>query len=188
MTFWGLRIARKLAVSGIIDPDETDLYAYGFFLLLSRGIYLLVTSIFGAVFGILWENVLFYVSFSLLREYAGGIHAKTEPGCILCSILVILLSSCGIYCMDRSCCFWVAIALLTVGCSVTFLFCPLDVSEKRLSVEERQHYRRVSRILVAVYWLLGIVTARIHCPVLYPITIATIAESILLMAAAGQKL
>ena len=76
MTFWGLRIARKLAVSGIIDPDETDLYAYGFFLLLSRGIYLLVTSIFGAVFGILWENVLFYVSFSLLREYAGGIHAK----------------------------------------------------------------------------------------------------------------
>lgn len=47
ITNWGEKIARKLAASGTISPEEIDLYGYGFFLLLSSTLYLIVVAIFG---------------------------------------------------------------------------------------------------------------------------------------------
>lgn len=82
ITNLGEKISHKLAASGTISPDDVDLYSYGFFLLLSSVLYLVVVAILGSAFGILWESIVFYFLFSILREYAGGIHAKTEHGCI----------------------------------------------------------------------------------------------------------
>lgn len=81
----GEKIAHKLAASGTISSEDIDLYGYGFFLLLSSALYLVVVAIFGSAFGILWESIVFYFLFSILREYAGGIHAKTEHGCMFTS-------------------------------------------------------------------------------------------------------
>lgn len=93
ITSLGKKIARRLAASGTISPEEIDLYGYGFFLLLSSTLYLIVVAIFGSVFGVLWESIVFYLLFSILRGYAGGIHAKTERGCMLSTILALLLST-----------------------------------------------------------------------------------------------
>ena len=60
ITNLGEKIAHKLAVSGTISSDDVDLYSYGFFLLLSSALYLVVVAIFGIAFGILWESICWW--------------------------------------------------------------------------------------------------------------------------------
>lgn len=182
ITNLGEKIAHKLAVSGTISSDDIELYSYGFFLLLSSALYLVVVAIFGIAFGILWESIVFYFLFSVIREYAGGIHAKTEHGCMLSTILALLLSIIGIRKMMQAELSIVAILFLIVGCAAVFLFSPLDVPEKRLSADDWRHYRKTSRRLAAAYVLLGVGAAAAGWPILYPIAASAALEGILLLA------
>lgn len=175
------RITQKLIASSVIEEGDRELYRYGFFILLSSILYLVVAAIFGSAFGILWESIVFYFLFSILREYAGGIHAKTEQGCMLSTILALLLSIIGIRKMMRAKLSFVAMVLLIVGCAAVLFFSPLDVPEKPLSAEDWRHYRRISRRLAAAYALLGVWAAAAGWPILYPIAASTTLEGILLL-------
>lgn len=182
ITNWGEKIARKLAASGTISPEEIDLYGYGFFLLLSSTLYLIVVAIFGSVFGVLWESIVFYFLFSILRGYAGGIHAKTEYGCMLSTILALLLSTMGIRGMLQAEHSTMAMMLLIVGCTVVFLFSPMDVQEKPLSIDDRLYYQRTSRCLATAYALLGIWAMVARWEILYSIAASVTLEGILIFA------
>ena len=175
-------ITQKLIESSVIEESDRELYSYGFFLLLSSVLYLVVAAIFGSAFGILWESVVLYFLFSILREYAGGIHAKTEHGCMLSTILALLLSIIGIRKMMQAELSTVAMVFLIVGCATVFLFSPLDVPEKPLSAENWRYYRRISRRLAAAYALLGIWAAAAGWSILYPIAASTTLEGVLLLA------
>lgn len=175
-------ITQKLIASSVIEESDRELYSYGFFLLLSSTLYLVVVAIFGSAFGILWESIVFYFLFSILREYAGGIHAKTEHGCMLSTILALLLSIIEIRKMMQAELSTAAMVFLIVGCAAVFLFSPLDVPEKRLSAEDWRYYRRISLRLAAAYALLGVWAATAGWPILYPIAASTTLEGILLLA------
>lgn len=175
-------ITQKLIASSVIEESDRELYSYGFFLLLSSVLYLVVAAIFGSAFGILWESIVFYFLFSILREYAGGIHAKTEHGCMLSTILALLLSIIGIRKMMQAELSTAAMVFLIVGCAAVFLFSPLDVPGKRLSAEDWRYYRRISLRLAVVYALLGVWAATVGWPILYPIAASTTLEGILLLA------
>ena len=178
----GEKIAHKLAASGTISSEDIDLYGYGFFLLLSSALYLVVVAIFGSAFGILWESIVFYFLFSILREYAGGIHAKTEHGCMLSTILALLLSIIEIRKMMQAELSTAAMVFLIVGCAAVFLFSPLDVPEKPLSADDWRYYRRISRRVAEAYTFLGVWAAVFGWPILYPITASVTLEGILLLA------
>lgn len=182
ITNLGEKIAHKLAASGTISSEDIDLYGYGFFLLLSSALYLVVVAIFGSAFGILWKSIVFYFLFSILREYAGGIHAKTEHGCMVSTILALLLSIIGIRKMMQAELSNSAMVFLIVGCAAVFLFSPLDVPEKPLSADDWRYYRRISRRLAAAYVLLGVWAEVAGWPILYPIAASATLEGILLLA------
>ncbi len=182
ITHWGEKIAHKLADSGTIPYSDVDLYSYGFFLLLSSAFYLAVVAVFGSAFSILWESIVFYFLFSVLREYAGGVHAKTEHGCMFSTTLALLLSIVGIRQMIQAELSSTAMVCLIIGCAAVFLFSPLDVPEKRLSADDWWHYRKISQRLAAAYALLGACAAIAGWPILYPLTASTILEGILLVA------
>ena len=74
-------ITQKLIASSVIEEGDRELYSYGFFLLVTRFFFFLVTVFVGLLMGIGGESVLFYMVFFILRTYAGGVHAKTETAC-----------------------------------------------------------------------------------------------------------
>ena len=174
-------IARKLVISGSIPSEDAELYSYGFFLLLSKGLYLVVVSILGAALGIFWQSILFYLLFSVLREYAGGIHAKTELGCMINTTLVLFLSVGTLRYLVQSQNLAAATALLFFGFVVIFFLSPLDSSEKPLSTSERQYYQRVSRGLAAAYVILGIGTAVTNWVLIYILAVSEALTGILLL-------
>lgn len=141
-------ITQKLVASEFIEENDRDLYIYGFFLLISRLFFFLITIIAGFLMRIPTESIVFYIVFMFLRTYAGGVHAKTEARC---TILTTLALSASVMCIrilsqvqSRSC----AILLLISSCLCILLFCPLDTKEKPLDTIEKNKYRSRCYLIV----------------------------------------
>ncbi len=183
------RFADKLLVNGAITEEEQELYIYGFFMLLSQLMYLVLACIFGLILGCLVESVIFYIAFQFIRRYAGGYHAATETRCeilstlsLLVCIIVIRLSK--IYDFQN-----VLLIVSTISSVCIFFLCPLDTLEKPLSDKEFKYFRKISWIVLLVIVLAIIVSYCFKIQfILLPCCMSLILESILLISGKAQKI
>ena len=183
------RITEALCASNAIEECDRELYQYGFFLILSRIVFFLFTFLVGTLFGVRGESVVFYIMFSLLRSYAGGIHAKTETSCTLWTGISLFLSVAVIYILQSLQCIWIATGLLIYGFTLILLISPLDTQTKPLTEAEKKYYRRVtwciSIFIVAVALICGLFGIT---NVLYCASQAMILEGLLLIIGRRKKL
>ena len=136
-------ITQKLLALSVIEEGDKEIYTYGFFLLVSRTFYFLVTAITGILFGIPFESILFYVVFIFLRTYAGGIHAKTETACTILTISVLVIFVVGIHLMGQMESKILPMLLHAGGSLCVLMFSPLDTKEKPLDKREKMQYRLI---------------------------------------------
>ena len=177
-------ISEYLCKMNVIPLEDRELYAYGFFLLLSRGIFLVTTALIGAILGIFWESVLFYTIFSLLREYAGGVHASKETVCLICTILMMSLGVISIRLFENEKCIGIALVLLLVGSVIVYFLSPLDSENKPLTSSERQYYGKKTRRIVEILVLSALILMPVKNSVLlYIIAVTLILEGALLILA-----
>ena len=173
----------KLISDGNIAKEDRELYVYGFFMLLSQLMYLIIVCILGLIFCCFFESVIFYAAFLFIRRYAGGYHASSEARCelmsissIVASIAVIKLS--GIYNFGI---FLLILAGISAVC--IFILCPLDTPEKPLSDKEIVHFRKTARIILAIIAVAAVVSYGFRLKVLFaPACVSLILESVLLAA------
>jgi len=178
----------KLFLNGAITEEEQELYTYGFFMLLSQLMYLVLACIFGLILECFAESIIFYVAFQFIRRYAGGYHAATETRCeilstlsILACIVVIKLSK--IYDFQNVLLIISAISFLCI-----FFLCPLDTPEKPLSDKEFKYFRKTSWIVLFVIVMAIIVSYCFKLKFAFlPCCMSLILESILLISGKVQK-
>lgn len=182
------KLVKKLVDKNVIDSTEQELYVYGFFMLLSHIIYLLITVIFGILLNTVLESVIFYVAFQFIRRYAGGIHASSELKCELSTTLSIFLcllcvKICKIYNADL-----IVLLPTAVSAVLTFVLCPLDTPEKPLSREEMKYFRKITWIILTVIILILCIARYFELYFLmYPCCMSIILESILLVLGKIKK-
>lgn len=182
-TWIAQHLTQKLIVSGVVEESERDLYTYGFFLLISRVFFLLVTALVGFLLGIPGASVLFYVLFTLLRGYAGGVHAKTENACTILTVLAMVTSLIGMKLMEVTYVQIIPMGMLVVGSIAVFLLCPLDTAEKPLEISERKRYRAISIVILLSYLLLVLAAWVLAWrKVIYAVACSVFLEGILLIA------
>ena len=182
ISVWAARITDVLCTSATIEECDRELYQYGFFILLSRVLFFSFSILIGALFRVPGESIMFYIMFSLLRSYAGGIHAKTELSCTLMTGLAMAASIFVIYLMKAIEAFFVPIGMLVIGTTVIIMFSPLDTKEKPLSNEDRERYRQISRILSIGTAVLAMSATAFECfSMLYCAALAISLEGILLV-------
>lgn len=131
------RITQILVASAVVKEDDTELYIYGFFMLVSRILFLFVTVVTGFLTGILPESILFYVVFTLLRTYAGGVHAKTETACTIFTTFAIVVSVLLIRLLEIFAAGTVSFLILGIGSLYILAFSPLDTAEKPLKEQDK---------------------------------------------------
>lgn len=173
----------KLFLNGAITEEEQELYIYGFFMLLSQFMYLVLACIFGLILGCFFESIIFYIAFQFIRRYAGGYHAATETRCeilstlsILACIVVIKLSK--IYDFQN-----ILLIISAISSVCIFFLCPLDTPEKPLSDKEFKYFRKISWIVLFIIVVAIIVTYCFNIElVLLPCCMSLILESLLLIA------
>lgn len=127
--------------------DNYELYEYAIYILLSSAFHIATVIVLGLVFNLLTESLVFYLSFIVIRKFAGGYHAKTPTRCYIISIITIVLMLCIIK--------WILIInYLSIYYSLFFseLVCvlilcflsPLYTENKLLNGKERTIYKIVS--------------------------------------------
>lgn len=186
------KLASKTAESFIKRPnacyDKLEIYQYGFFILYSNIIFLLLTMLLGAVFGILLQSINFFVAFFSIRQYAGGYHASTETRCEIMSTLSILACIVVIR-LSKAYDFQTALlAVSAVSAVCIFALCPLDTPEKPLSENEFNHFRKISWMILSVITAVIIVSYVFRFKVLLvPCCLSLILESVLIAAGKIKK-
>ena len=144
-----LRLSRALAGMGIFEREDTDVYAYGFELMLSTAINIAAVIVISLVLGAPLSWIFFLLAFIPLRVTAGGYHARTHWVCITvfsAAYAVLLLPAIFLPALMTP-------AFLTGVSAVNFLavllLAPLPASEKPLDEKTRAVNRRRSLTIAA---------------------------------------
>ena len=176
------RIAAGLKHSSIIKEDDVELYAYGFYILISKLLFFIIALIFGAILNIVFESIVFYVSFSIIRAYAGGVHADKEWKCFLYTSVSIIMCALGIKILINVEPTTFFVSMLIISSIIIVVFSPLDTKEKPLSTEEKEKYSIISLVVLLIYMIAILVftVAGIH-NICYSIMAAITLEATLLI-------
>lgn len=145
-------IVQFMLKHSIIEAEDAEIYQFGFNQLIFISINLITTVIIGIVFSMLFESIIFLVSYMVVRVYAGGYHAKTQFKCYIISSFFIVLALLGVKYI-----IWEGIAsivAITIAAIVIYKLSPVETPNKPLDEIETKIYKTKSRQrLVAIYVL-----------------------------------
>lgn len=148
------RITRIFVSNEIIASEDSDLYVFG----LQQGMAMILnimTSIgIGLFLGMLWQTIIFMLSYIPLRIYAGGYHSKTQFKCYLFSIGLILIGLLTIKFMPWTSAIYIFIWLFSGV--IIFYLSPIENSNKPLGQIETSVYRRRALIALGINLLVAI--------------------------------
>lgn len=177
------KIADRLCAEAVIAADDKDLYSYGFFVILSRILFFVEATIFGIILHTVVESIVFFVLFSIIRSYAGGVHASSEFKCTAYTTSALLICILSIKTLMQYNFDYIILILLILSAICILLLSPLDSLEKPLNKEETKHYRKVSWIITGLiivltlaFYLLDLKSISLSC------AISLVLESVLLIA------
>ena len=167
-------LSRKVQIEGI----GTDVLEYVFFIMLSQMYYLTICLLVGTFLDCMSETVAFFLAFTILRRYAGGMHATTEYRCMAISAGLILLSVASIEMFTKIDCkwFWIPVSISFV---LITILAPVESIEKPLSAKRRKINNFKSSVLASV-GLLAVVFCQ-EPALRYSIGIAVVDESVFLV-------
>ena len=152
------RMATGLIKSGIINDASHDVYTYGFELLISTLINILIIALISVTFGLYFHWILFLAAFVPLRTTAGGYHASSHAKCIISGtvLFTLLLLLCKLQSN------WQVLDLLFASMTLLtiILFSPVEADNKKLTRKRNKKNRTASitfgimNLIVAVVTLL----------------------------------
>ena len=177
------KICQSFIKSQSIDEESYELYEYGIFLLIANFFFAMEILLFGAVFRCLFGAVVFYISFRIIRIYAGGYHADTETRCEIITTLIFLAITYFISISNQQN-FQVLVFILTaIAIPIIIIFSPLDTPAKPLDDDEKRKYRRISYVILLIIVSVIIIAILFKIKSLFiPCCFSLIVESILLVA------
>lgn len=186
------RFADRLLANGSISEDEQELYIYGFFMMLSSLMYLILACFLGCILGGVLESIVFYIAFQFIRRYAGGYHAATETRCEVMSTLSILACIVVIR-LSKTYDFQLTLLVVSAVSAVCIaVLCPLDTPEKPLSEKEFKYFRKISCLILSAISIVVIISYFVRLKWLQiffaPCCLSLILESLLLTAGKIKKL
>ena len=181
-------LTQKLTKKGNIELEEKDLYEYAFYMIFSYSFFLIFTLVIGLLAKIPLESVSFFVVFSIIRNYAGGIHANSETKCLIFTsisiILCILLLKSMIYYKLNI----ISLILMLVAIVCLCFIKPIDTMNKELSnLEKNRNHIFVIVIIIAIMFSYLIMFIIGKQNIAFSFSVSVILAAILLMAGKIQE-
>lgn len=165
-------IADFFIKENIIDEDQREIYKYGFELIISSIIGILIVVLIGVVSGNLLQCIIFYVVFCFTRLFCGGYHASSHLLCKL-SFTAVLLMVINLN--------WLLKEIPNYYWFVLYLYCfiimccfsPIENPNKPLTYEQQKRGRRISIIEMLIWFAVICILHKFECE-LYHIIVLTL--------------
>lgn len=146
-------IAVFLYGKGCFEGNDIEVYAYGLELLIASAVEVMTVLIIGTILSGFTETILYLLTFTALRSFTGGYHAKTHGRCATVYFLVFALSIILYHLMLPSV-LMVWLVMLTsalFGGLVIWRLAPVENPNKPIFAERLGRYRIISLVLMAVF-------------------------------------
>lgn len=149
------KLVTILRAQGYVNDSNDKIVALGLRRLGSMLCDIAFSLLLGLLLGDFLAGLLFELSYSIIRIYAGGYHASTERMCMWLTYISTLLCIVLIFCFP----FMPVIMYTLLGLSaVTLLiFSPIENANKPLSNREKKVYRKKSLFILLIEILLYLV-------------------------------
>lgn len=149
-------ITQSLLKNNVILDDEKELYDYGLFMIISYMTFFLISILFGIALNILFSSILFYISFCLVRNFAGGIHANSEIKCDIITTVSILISEILIKIFIDYSLVCLAFVMLIISSVCLCVIKPVATSQKEISQQEKLHFHKKVIVLTVTFLLISV--------------------------------
>lgn len=140
-------IVNWLIQQGAVSVKDKSIYCYGMEVLLSSIITYSSIIIIAYLADRLLETIVFSIAFVCLRQYAGGHHAKTRWGCYCLSLSAYLIYLALITFIPFEMYKWTSILSAFFATVLVFWQAPVIHENRRISLSEKKHYRKLSRMI-----------------------------------------
>lgn len=151
------RIVKWLLRAGAISENDRELYEYAAYSFLFSLLPLVLVMILGGISGMLVEGVLMIVPFMLIRKFSGGFHLQSSGVCFVSSTLLLsaFLFLIRLITEKQGC---ILLGCLVAAAAIQIFICsPIDNEARRLSAKERTVFKKVARIMSALFLAVYIV-------------------------------
>lgn len=169
-------IVQFMLKHSVIEAEDAEIYKFGFNQLIFISINLITTVIIGILFSMLFESIIFLVSYTVVRVYAGGYHAKTQFRCYIISSLFIVLALLGVRYINWE--GFASIIAITIAAVIIFKLSPVETKNKPLDDIETKIYKTKSRQRIVTIYALCIVTRFLN----YETTFKSVAMAIIILS------
>ncbi len=142
------KVTDSLIQNQIINNEDRELYYYGVQQGLVAVLNFITTIIIGCLCGMLWESIIYMISYIPLRHFAGGFHARTPARCYVFSILMLFSVLSAMKWAVFSSVICGLIALLSF--SIISLLAPVPDRNKPLDNTEHFVYRNRARMIAGI--------------------------------------
>lgn len=138
-----------------------ELYEYAAYTILTAILHIVSIFVLGFIFDMVSEVFVFYISFILVRKFAGGYHANTSTTCylfsmIIVTVIMIALKSSLLYSISGYMSY--IYIILSIVCTILIcLLSPLDTDNKPLNDKEKIVYKKITIILSLIIFVLSII-------------------------------
>lgn len=142
------RVTDSLVHNQIINIEDRDIYCYGVQQGLVAVLNFATTLLIGCLCGMLWESILYMISYIPIRHFVGGFHAKTPVRCYLFSIFMlfsVLLAMKWIDLSSSICGLILMLSLIFIG-----IFAPVADQKKPLDQKEHRVYHIRAIIITGI--------------------------------------
>ena len=129
-------------LNNYIKQEQYDEYVYALEIILNILITDITMIIIGLAMGMIWECILFWLVYKILRKYCGGYHFSTSlkcylSSCIMCPVVLLTLT---------------ALIILSI-------LSPVEAANKPLDEKEQRIFGITARILIIISAVCWSVTA-----------------------------
>lgn len=144
-----------MLTKGYISKENQDLYLYAMKVLFRSIINMTALFVTGIVLGLLKESIFMFLSFFVLRKFAGGLHSDKYITCFLSSLFISiggLLLIKNTWFVSKN----IFTIIMLVSASLIVVFSPVKHPNKEISNKEEKIYKVFSAVLSVIICSLSI--------------------------------
>lgn len=152
------KLTKKLVLHQIIKYEDKELYSYGIWQGILLLFNILTAMVISCLFGMLWQGVVFTVTYAFLRTHAGGYHSRTATKCHFFSI-VLLSGALSLIKFAPWNNIGIMISLLLSG-TIILALSPVEDENKKLDETERSVFKKRTKSIFFMLTILVLLANR----------------------------
>lgn len=143
----------------IIEYEDSDIYIYGFQVIISSMMVTMSLLILGVLLNRILLTLVFMLVFVSLRINTGGYHADQFKDCLRLSLMIYLVEILLVKLIPNEYKIISSFIALIIGTSIIFVKAPVEHKNNPLTPIEKIKYKKTSRIInstISIVILIGV--------------------------------